>query len=68
MKHRSPHPTREILSDVRSQFERWRRSRPRGTRIPAARQLRIRRTAISGVMPWLPLRIRCIVKCFPSPK
>ena len=36
MKHGSPRPARDILRDVRSQFERWRRSRPRGTRIPAA--------------------------------
>ena len=32
-----PHrPAGDILSDVRSQFKRWRRRRPRGTRIPAA--------------------------------
>ena len=36
MKHGSHRPTGDILSDVRSQFERWRRSRTRGTRIPAA--------------------------------
>ena len=35
MKPRSPHVPRDILSDVESQFERWRRSRSRGTRIPA---------------------------------
>ncbi len=35
MKPRSPRVTRDILSDVESQFERWRRSRSRGTRIPA---------------------------------
>ena len=29
-------PSRDHLSDVRSQFERWRRSRKRGTRIPEA--------------------------------
>ncbi len=36
MKQGSRRPTRDILSDVRSQFERWRQSRPRGTRIPDA--------------------------------
>ena len=36
MKQGSDRPSRDILSDVRSQFGRWRRSRPRGTRIPAA--------------------------------
>ena len=35
MKQRSPRVSRDILSDVESQFERWRRSRCRGTRIPA---------------------------------
>ena len=34
MKQASHRPSRDILSDVRSQFERWRRSRKRGTRIP----------------------------------
>ena len=29
-------PSRDLLSDVRRQFERWRRSRKRGTRIPEA--------------------------------
>lgn len=36
MKHAAPRPSRDTLSDVRSQFKRWRRSRARGTRIPAA--------------------------------
>ncbi len=35
MKSESP-PSRDLLSDVRRQFERWRRSRKRGTRIPEA--------------------------------
>ena len=35
MKQESPHLSRDILSDAQSQFERWRRSRSRGTRIPA---------------------------------
>ncbi len=34
MNQGSPRPARDILSDVQSQFERWRRSRKRGTRIP----------------------------------
>ena len=34
MKQGSPRPARDILSDVQSQFESWRRSRQRGTRIP----------------------------------
>ncbi len=29
-------PSDDVLSDVYSQFERWRSRRPRGTRIPAA--------------------------------
>ena len=36
MKQGSDRPSRNILSDVQNQFERWRRSRPRGTRIPTA--------------------------------
>lgn len=36
MKQGSPHPSRDILRDAQSQFERWRRRRSRGTRIPAA--------------------------------
>ena len=36
MKQGSPRSSRDILSDVQSQFERWRRSRKRGTRIPGA--------------------------------
>ena len=36
MKQGSAHLSRDILSDVQIQFERWRRRRPRGTRIPAA--------------------------------
>ncbi len=36
MKHGSHRPAGDVLSDVRSQFERWRKSRTRGTRIPAA--------------------------------
>ena len=36
MKYGPDRPSHDILSDVRSQFERWRRRRPRGTRIPAA--------------------------------
>lgn len=36
MKHESHRPAGDILSEVRSQFERWRRNRTRGTRIPAA--------------------------------
>ncbi len=36
MKPRSLRPARDLLSDVRRQFERWRRSRKRGTRIPEA--------------------------------
>lgn len=35
MKQRSSRVSRDILSDVESQFERWRRSRRRGARIPA---------------------------------
>ncbi len=34
MKQGSSRPTRDILRDVQSQFERWRQSRKRGTRIP----------------------------------
>ena len=34
MKQGSHRPSRDILSDVRSRFERWRRSRKRGARIP----------------------------------
>ena len=34
MKQGSHRPSRNILSDVRSRFERWRGSRKRGTRIP----------------------------------
>ena len=34
MKPGSRRPSRDLLSDVRRQFERWRRSRKRGTRIP----------------------------------
>jgi len=34
MKQGSRRPSRDILSDVRSQFERWRQGRKRGTRIP----------------------------------
>ena len=34
MKQGSPRPTRDILNDVRSRFERWRRSRKLGARIP----------------------------------
>jgi hypothetical protein len=34
MKQGTRHPSCGILSDVRSQFDRWRRSRKRGTRIP----------------------------------
>ncbi len=34
MKQGSRRPSRDILSDVRIRFERWRRSRKRGTRIP----------------------------------
>ncbi|MCP5110169.1 MAG: hypothetical protein GY953_04975 [bacterium] len=50
-----PHrPSRDILSDVQSQFERWRQSRKRGTRIPeglwqaaagAARECGVSKTA-----------------------
>jgi len=36
MKQRSRRLSRDILSDVQSQFERWRQSRKRGTRIPQA--------------------------------
>jgi len=36
MKQGSPHPSRDILSDVQSQFSRWRQNRKRGTRIPEA--------------------------------
>jgi hypothetical protein len=36
MQHRSPRVARDILSEVESQFERWRRSRRRGTRIPTS--------------------------------
>lgn len=36
MKQRPRRPTLGMLSDVRSRFERWRRTRTRGTRIPAA--------------------------------
>ncbi|MCP4201285.1 MAG: hypothetical protein GY769_05050 [bacterium] len=36
MKQGSHRPSRDILSDVRSRFERWRQSRKRGTRIPEA--------------------------------
>ena len=36
MKQGSRRPTLDILSDVRSRFEGWRRRRPRGSRIPAA--------------------------------
>jgi len=36
MKQGSRRPSRDILSDVESQFERWRQSRKRGTRIPEA--------------------------------
>jgi len=36
MKHGSHRPAGDILSDVRGQFERWRKRRRRGTRIPTA--------------------------------
>ena len=36
MKPGSRRPSRDLLSDVRRQFERWRRNRKRGTRIPEA--------------------------------
>ena len=36
MKPGSPRPSRDLLSDARLQFKRWRRSRKRGTRIPEA--------------------------------
>ncbi len=36
MNHGSDGPSRDILSDVRGQFERWRQGRKRGTRIPEA--------------------------------
>ncbi len=36
MKQGPRHPSRDILSDVQSQFARWRQSRKRGTRIPEA--------------------------------
>ncbi len=36
MKQGSRRPSHDILSDVESQFERWRQSRKRGTRIPEA--------------------------------
>ena len=36
MKHGSPRLSRDILSEAESRFERWRRSRIQGTRIPAA--------------------------------
>ena len=36
MRQRSSLVSRDILSDVESQFARWRKSRRRGTRIPAA--------------------------------
>ena len=36
MKQRPSLVSRDILSDVESQFARWRRSRRRGTRIPVA--------------------------------
>ena len=36
MKPGSRRPSRDLLSDVRRQFERWRKSRRRGTRIPEA--------------------------------
>jgi hypothetical protein len=36
MKQGSHRPSHDILSDVESQFERWRQSRKRGTRIPEA--------------------------------
>jgi len=36
MKPESRRPSRDLLSDVRRQFEHWRRSRRRGTRIPEA--------------------------------
>ncbi len=34
MKQGPRHPSRDILSDVQGQFELWRQSRKRGTRIP----------------------------------
>ena len=34
MSQGSHRPSRDILSDAQSQFERWRQSRKRGTRIP----------------------------------
>ena len=36
MKQGPARPSRDILSDARSQFKSWRRRRRRGTRIPAA--------------------------------
>jgi len=36
MKQGPPNRSRDILSDAQSQFDRWRRRRSRGTRIPAA--------------------------------
>ncbi len=36
MKQGSCRPAHDILSDIQSQFDRWRQSRKRGTRIPEA--------------------------------
>ncbi len=36
MKQASARDSRDILSDVQSEFKRWRRNRRRGTRIPTA--------------------------------
>ena len=36
MKQGSPRVSRDTLSEVRSKFERWRKSRRRGSRIPSA--------------------------------
>ena len=36
MNQGSRHPSRDLLSEIRRQFDLWRRSRKRGTRIPEA--------------------------------
>ena len=67
MKPRSRRPARDILSDVRSAFERWRRTRPRGTRIPvtlwraaveAAREHGVSKTAQALGLDYYGLRRR----------
>jgi hypothetical protein len=72
MKPRSP---RDILSDVEGQFERWRRSRSRGSRIPAdlwdaavgaARQCGVSKTA--GALRLDYYKLKRLLAAAPEPE